>query len=87
MKVGILSTNDDIRTQRFYHGTRAELKQGDLIEPSNPANLGERDMITTYVKLTPIWMQPFGRQNSRPAKVPAESTSWSRSARSKTPPA
>ena len=53
MKVGILSTNDDIRTQRFYHGTRAELKQGDLIEPSNPANLGERDMITTYVKLTP----------------------------------
>ena len=53
MKIGILGTNDDIRTQRFYHGTRAELKQGDLIEPSNPPNVGERDMITTYANLTP----------------------------------
>jgi Rifampin ADP-ribosyl transferase len=53
MKIGILGTNDDIRTERFYHGTRAEFKQGDLIEPSNPPNVGERDMITTYVSLTP----------------------------------
>ncbi len=41
------------RSQRFYHGTRADLKPGDLIEPGNPPDVGERDRMTTYVYLTP----------------------------------
>jgi hypothetical protein len=53
MNKGILGTTDDLRTKRFYHGTRAELKPGDLIEPSNPPDVGERDRMTTYVYLTP----------------------------------
>ncbi|MHB8781490.1 MAG: NAD(+)--rifampin ADP-ribosyltransferase, partial [Candidatus Geothermincolia bacterium] len=39
-------------SQRFYHGTKADLKPGDLIEPGHPVNFGNRDRITTYVYLT-----------------------------------
>lgn len=46
-------SSDDPRTKRFYHGTRAELKPGDLIEPGNPPDVGERDRMTTHVYLTP----------------------------------
>ena len=35
-------------TTRFYHGSRAELKPGDLIEPSKPPNGG----VPTHVYLT-----------------------------------
>jgi rifampin ADP-ribosylating transferase len=52
MNEGILDTADDLRTTRFYHGTRTELKPGDLIEPGNPLNVAERDRVTTYVYLT-----------------------------------
>jgi Rifampin ADP-ribosyl transferase len=52
MNIGILGTTYDPRTKRFYHGTRADLKLGDLIEPSDPPNVGERDRMTTYVNLT-----------------------------------
>ena len=43
---------DDLSSQRFYHGTKADLKPGDLIEPGSPPNFGKRDRITTYVYLT-----------------------------------
>jgi Rifampin ADP-ribosyl transferase len=43
---------DDLSSQRFYHGTKADLKPGDLIEPGRPPNFGKRDRITTYVYLT-----------------------------------
>jgi rifampin ADP-ribosylating transferase len=43
MKKVILGTDDDRQTNRFYHGTRDELKPGDLIRP---------DPITTNVYLT-----------------------------------
>ena len=39
--------------RRFYHGTRAELEAGDLIEPDNPPGVGEQDAVTAYVYLTP----------------------------------
>jgi rifampin ADP-ribosylating transferase len=38
--------------ERFFHGTRADLKPGDLIEPGYAPNFGERDRTTTYVYLT-----------------------------------
>lgn len=36
-------------TDRFYHGTRAALRAGDLIEPGHPANFGRLDRQTTWV--------------------------------------
>jgi Rifampin ADP-ribosyl transferase len=36
--------------KRFYHGTRAELRPGDLIGSSY--DVGERDRMATYVYLT-----------------------------------
>lgn len=33
--------SDDLRSQRLYHGTRANLKPGDLIEPHHPPDVGE----------------------------------------------
>jgi rifampin ADP-ribosylating transferase len=52
MNIGILGTTDDLRTQRFYHGTRAELKPGDLVKPGHTPNFGKKDRTTTYVYLT-----------------------------------
>ena len=37
---------------RFYHGTKADLKLGDLIKPGHAANYGRLDRSTTYVYLT-----------------------------------
>jgi len=39
-------------TKRFYHGTRAELKPGDLIKPGHTPNFGNRARTTTYVYLS-----------------------------------
>jgi hypothetical protein len=53
MNKGNLETTDDLRTKPLYHGTRAELKPGDLVEPSNPLDVGGRERTATYVYLTP----------------------------------
>jgi rifampin ADP-ribosylating transferase len=53
MNKGIRDTTDDLRKKRFYHGTRAELRPGDMIEPGNPPDVGERDKMTSHVYLTP----------------------------------
>src|SRR5215510_8432662 len=53
MNEGMPGTPGDLRTKRFYHGTRAELKPGDLIEPGKPPDVGERVRIAGYVYLTP----------------------------------
>ena len=37
--------------QRFYHGTKADLKPGDLIGPGYSSNFGKRKQ-ATYVYLT-----------------------------------
>jgi rifampin ADP-ribosylating transferase len=37
---------------RFFHGTKAQLNTGDLIEPGHGANFGRLDRSTTYVYLT-----------------------------------
>ncbi len=48
---GLLGTDDSQQPTQFYHGTRADLKAGDLIEPGRPSNYGERNA-ATYVYLT-----------------------------------
>lgn len=41
----------DLDSQRFYHGTKANLKEGDLIEPGFNSNYGQRKK-ASYVYLT-----------------------------------
>jgi hypothetical protein len=38
--------------KRFYHGTKADRKPGDLIEPGQRPNFGDLDRATIYVYLT-----------------------------------
>src|SRR5215831_14657065 len=52
MNTGIPGTTDDLRSPQLYHGTRAELKPGDLIEPCDPPGSDKRTE-TNYVHLTP----------------------------------
>ena len=37
---------------RFYHGTKADLKPGDVIEPNRSANFGKPGRTTTFVYFT-----------------------------------
>ena len=45
-------TDHQGRPLRFFHGTKADLKPGDSIEPGHASNFGKRDGTTTYVYLT-----------------------------------
>ena len=47
-----MAATEDLSSQRFYHGTKADLKPGDLIKPGHPPNFGKPDKITTHVYLT-----------------------------------
>ena len=38
-----MTATDDPSAKRFYHGTKADLKPGDLIEPGHRANFGKRE--------------------------------------------
>jgi rifampin ADP-ribosylating transferase len=42
---------DDLSSQRFYHGTKANLKTGDLIKPGYNSNYGKRKQ-AAYIYLT-----------------------------------
>ena len=52
MNKGVLGATDGLGDKRLFHGTRAELRPGDLIGPSNPPDVGERTRIAAYVYLT-----------------------------------
>jgi hypothetical protein len=43
---------DNLPTNQYYHGTRVQLRRGDLVEPTNRPDAGECDRTTTYVYLT-----------------------------------
>lgn len=46
-----MTDTDDRGSPRYYHGTRADLKAGDLIEPGYRSNYGKRKQ-ATYIYLT-----------------------------------
>ena len=46
-----VAATDDLSSQRLYHGTRVDLKPGDLIEPGYTSNYGKKKR-ATYVYLT-----------------------------------
>lgn len=52
MNEGIRRAADGPRNRRFYHGTRAELRPGDLLGPGHPPDVGRRDSMAAYVFLT-----------------------------------
>jgi hypothetical protein len=47
-----MHASTDASDKRWYHGTRAALKPGDLVEPGEPSDIGETDGLTAYVHLT-----------------------------------
>jgi hypothetical protein len=46
-----IETTNDLNSNKFYHGTKANLKQGDLIEPGFNSNYGQKNK-AKYVYLT-----------------------------------
>jgi rifampin ADP-ribosylating transferase len=52
MDEGYVGDADDPRPKRFYHGTRAALEPGDLIEPGDALDANEAVRIAAYVFLT-----------------------------------
>jgi Rifampin ADP-ribosyl transferase len=38
-----IETTNELSSEKFYHGTKADLKQGDLIEPGFRSNYGQRN--------------------------------------------
>src|SRR5665647_3688415 len=49
--ITILQGDGSLDSRPFYHGTKADLKLGDLLEPSHNSNYGERKK-ANYVYLT-----------------------------------
>jgi hypothetical protein len=47
-----MAATDNLSPQRFYHGTKADLKPGDLIEPGYPPDVAKGDRTTSYAYLT-----------------------------------
>jgi rifampin ADP-ribosylating transferase len=45
-------TDSQGRPRRLFHGTKADLEPGDLIEPGHSPNFGEQARVTNYVYLT-----------------------------------
>ena len=64
---------DDPSSQRFYHGTKAHLKPGGLIEPGYNSNFGKRKM-AAYVYLTATLDAASWGAELALGEVPAEST-------------
>ena len=47
-----MAVTDDLSSERFYHGTKTDLKPGDLIKPGHRPNFGTLERKTTWVYLT-----------------------------------
>lgn len=47
-----MGATGDQRPGRFYHGTKADLAPGDLIQPGHRPNFGDRERTTPWVYLT-----------------------------------
>lgn len=47
----LTGARNDLNSEKFYHGTKAHLKQGDLIAPGYQSNYGQRNK-AKYVYLT-----------------------------------
>jgi hypothetical protein len=48
MKSKPMAAIDDLSSQQFYHGTKADLKPGEPIESCNPPDVGEQDRMQYF---------------------------------------
>ena len=69
----------------FFHGTKADLKPGDLLEPGNRSNFGERQH-ANYVYLTATLDAATSGASWRWGRDSAGSTVWNPRARSRMTP-
>ena len=72
-------------SQTYYHGTKADLKVGDLIAPGHASNYGKRKP-GNFIYLSATLDAATGEPSWQLAKGVAGSISWSRPAPSKTIP-
>jgi len=68
-----MSAIDTVSSETFYHGTKADLKEGDLIGPGYNSNYGARKK-AKYVYLTATLEGQPGEPSWLWAKGAAEST-------------
>lgn len=73
---------NDPMSQRFYHGTKADLSPGDLIVPGYNSNYGSRKK-AAYVYLSATLDAAIWGQSWPSARGRAGSTSWNRPAPSR----
>ena len=62
-------------SQTYYHGTKADLKVGDLIAPGYASNYGKRKP-GNFIYLSATSMRPPGEPSWPLAQGVAGSTSW-----------
>jgi hypothetical protein len=80
-----MTSIDETKATPFYHGTRADLKTGDLIAAGHASNYGARKQ-ASWVYLSATLDAAIWGQNWPLAMAAKESTSSSRPARSSTTP-
>jgi hypothetical protein len=69
----------DTGTRRFYHGTRADLKPGDLLQPGYSSNYAERRSPWIYFSET-LHAATWGAELAK-GEGPGESIWWNRPGR------
>jgi rifampin ADP-ribosylating transferase len=65
-----VAVTGEVGSERFYHGTKADLKPGDLIEPGYRPNFGNAERKTSWVYMTgtldaAIWGAELARGEGR----------------------
>ena len=59
-----MAADDDVISGPFYHGTKADLKPGDLITPGHRSNYGHRERKTRWVYMSAT-LSPWGAELAR----------------------
>jgi hypothetical protein len=62
--VSLLAANDEVISGPFYHGTKADLKPGDLITPGYRSNYGHWERKTRWVYMSAT-LSPWGAELAR----------------------
>jgi hypothetical protein len=61
---GDLAAHDNVNSGPFYHGTKADLKPGDLISPGYRSNYGHAERTSRWVYMTAT-LSPLGAELAR----------------------
>jgi hypothetical protein len=69
----VARTSDDRQMKRYYHGTRADLKPGDLIDPGHTPHFGDRARTTNVYFTRTLDAAAWGAAGSSSCSQPARS--------------